>query len=124
MGYGRAAGEQFGHLDAEDVVEGVGPLDGEVLVCVFYLGQARRIRTVLPGLGVQRRRRREEAAGSAPVQPAPLMGDTLRRGSILHIPDETAGSGRRGGGKPRDVQDNEDADRNRKRPAAAPPGRQ
>ena len=43
------------------------------------------------------------------------MGDTLRRGGILHIPDDTASTGRPAGGKPHDVQDNEAAaDRSQK----------
>jgi hypothetical protein len=35
----------------------------------------------------ERRRRREQAAGSMP-DPAPLMRDALRRGSVLRIPDD------------------------------------
>jgi len=74
-----------------------------------------RARDTHDAVDAQRQRRREEAAGSAPVQPAPLMGDTLRRGGILHIPDDTASTGRPAGGKPHDVQDNEAAaDRSQK----------
>lgn len=74
-----------------------------------------RARDTHDAVDAQRRRRREEAAGSGPVQPAPLMGDALRRGGILHIPDDTASTGRPAGGKPRDVQDKEAAaDRSQK----------
>jgi len=73
-------------------------------------GWPDRARGTHDAIDAQRRRRREEAAGSTPVQPAPLMGDTLRRGGILRIPDDTASTGRpSAGGRPHDVQDNEAA---------------
>ena len=53
--------------------------------------QARDAVTVVDA---ERRRRRELAAGSRP-EPAPLMREALRRGSMLRIPDEDP-AGRQG----------------------------
>ena len=57
----------------------------------------RQARDTVNAVDAERRRRREEAAGSAPVQPPPLMGDALRHGGVLRIPEEEAGE------KPRDA---------------------
>jgi hypothetical protein len=57
----------------------------------------QQARDTVNAVDAERRRRREEAAGSAPVQPPPLMGDALRHGGVLRIPEEEPGE------KPRDA---------------------
>ncbi len=47
-------------------------------------------RDAASAVDAERRRRRELAAGSRP-EPAPLMRDALRRGSMLRVPDEDPG---------------------------------
>ncbi|MFI5064144.1 MAG: transposase [Streptosporangiales bacterium] len=47
-------------------------------------------RDAASAVDAERRRRRELAAGSRP-EPAPLMRDALRRGSMLRLPDEDPG---------------------------------
>ena len=47
-------------------------------------------RDAAAAVDAERRRRRELAAGSRP-EPAPLMRDALRHGSMLRLPDEDPG---------------------------------
>ncbi len=62
--------------------------DGDAAVApVRWRDQAR---DAASAVDAERRRRREQAAGSRP-EPAPLMRDALRRGSMLRLPDEDPG---------------------------------
>ncbi len=47
-------------------------------------------RDAASAVDAERRRRRELAAGSRP-EPAPLMRDAVRRGSVLRVPDDDPG---------------------------------
>ncbi|HET9969931.1 MAG TPA: transposase [Streptosporangiaceae bacterium] len=60
---------------------------GAAVVPMRWRDQARDAATAVDA---ERRRRREQAAGSRP-EPAPLMRDALRRGSMLRIPDDDPG---------------------------------
>ena len=62
--------------------------DGDAAVVpMLWRDQARDAATAVDA---ERRRRRERAAGSRP-EPAPLMRDALRHGSMLRLPDEDPG---------------------------------
>ena len=64
------------------------------VVAMRWRDQAR---DATAAVDAERRRRRELAAGSRP-EPAPLMRDALRRGSMLRVPDEDGGQQGIGGG--------------------------
>ena len=62
--------------------------DGDTAaVPMLWRDQAR---DAASAVDAERRRRRERAAGSRP-EPAPLMRDALRHGSMLRLPDEDPG---------------------------------
>ena len=74
-----AQGRQDGDIGADATV-----------VPMRWRDQARDTATAVDA---ERQRRRELSAGSSP-EPAPLMRDALRRGSMLRLPDEDPGGAR------------------------------
>ena len=66
------------------------------VVPLRWRDQARDAATAVDA---ERQRRREQAAGSRP-EPAPLMRDALRHGSMLRLPDEDPGGPQGAAGNP------------------------
>jgi len=86
----QAAADRPAPAEQEATAAGQGGNNSAAVVPMRWRDQARDAATAVDA---ERRRRREQAAGSRP-DPAPLMRDALRRGSMLRIPDDDPGGPR------------------------------